>query len=145
MQAPEMNIPAHADVGIASFAMDSLGGTPALLFGDKKVTSDVENVAANTTLAAYSVVGRVGNVAGGALAMATADGTVKPVGILAHSVLTGAGVTTTATVLKSGQFNADALVWDATYNTELKKKSAFEGTVASEISVGFNRFPNLVP
>jgi hypothetical protein len=120
--------------GVASFQEDSFG-QQEVRSGDTPVTTTTEKVGASTTLAIYSVVGRAANAAGGNLVLATATGSpaIKPVGILTAPVATGAGVTTTVDVYRSGMFNPDALVWDTSFNTDLLKFAAFEGSVSPDI------------
>lgn len=115
--------------GVASFQEDSFGQME-VRSGDTPVTTTTEKVGPSTTLAIYSVVGRVGNAPGGNLVLATQS--VKPVGILTAPVSTGAGVSTTVDVYRSGMWNPDALVWDASFNTDTLKFAAFEGSVSPE-------------
>lgn len=53
---------------------------------------------------------------------------VKPIGVLAHRATLGASGTGTGTFWYSGCFNVDALIWDASFDTEAKKLAAFEGS-----------------
>lgn len=77
-------------------------------------------VAASTTLLFGAVVG----LSAGNLVMAV-DGSIKPIGVLAHAIATPAGQTANATVYRGGAFKKDSLVWDASYNTDAKKLAAF--------------------
>lgn len=113
--------------GIASFASDGPYASPEYIMGDRpQITSTLEDVAASTTLAFLTVVGRVGNAATGALTIAV-FGSVTPIGVLAVSVATAAGQTGKAAVFRTGHFNPNLLVWDSSYDTAAKKAKAFEG------------------
>lgn len=120
--------------GVAAFYSDEFGQVE-VRSGDTPVTTTTEKVGQNTNLAIYSVVGRAANAPTGNLVLATATGSpaIKPVGILTAPVTTGAGVSTTVDVYRSGMFNPDALVWDASFNTDALKFAAFEGSVSPEI------------
>jgi hypothetical protein len=81
----------------------------------------------NANYAQFTVVGRN---AQGQLVRATWNATpasaIKPIGVLAHAATLGATGTGTGTFWYSGCFNIDALVWDATFDTDAKKLAAFE-------------------
>lgn len=64
---------------------------------------------------------------------------IKPVGILTAPVVTGAGVTMTVDVYRSGMFNPKALNWDASFNTSDKKKRAFEGSISPNLFIQENK------
>jgi hypothetical protein len=123
------NIPFGAP-GVASFASDSYGQRE-VRSGDTPVTTTTELVGASTDLPIYSVVGRTGNAAGGALVLA--DDTVDAMGITTAPVTTGVGGATTVDVYRSGMFNPDALNWHEDFDTDLKKFAAFEGGVSPNL------------
>jgi hypothetical protein len=129
--------------GVAMFASDAYVGSDELLSGDTPRSTTTEAVAQNTNLPIFSVVGRTGNAAGGALALATADGVVKAMGITTAPVITGAGVTTTVDIYRSGMFNPNALNWDASFNTDAKKAAAFEGSVSDNIFIVKPKYQNV--
>lgn len=83
----------------------------------------------NANYAQFTVVGKNGS---GQLVPATWDAdpevAIKPIGVLAHAASLGASGTGTGTFWYSGCFNMDALVWDASFNTDAKKLAAFEGS-----------------
>lgn len=91
-------------------------------------TSEVVAAAlvASVDLPAYSVVGRN---AGGELVMAVWDAVaannVRPIGITTTTVKAGATAKNVA-VWRDGVFNPDALNWHASFDTDLKKRLAFE-------------------
>lgn len=74
-------------------------------------------------MAAFTVVG----VSGGNLVPATATGTsdVAPIGILAAPILANSQVQKVG-LIRAGNFNVDALVFDASFN-DAEKLAAFEG------------------
>lgn len=55
------------------------------------------------------------------------QGGVQAIGVLAHAAALGASGTGTGTFWYSGCFNIDALVWDASFDSDAKKLAAFEG------------------
>lgn len=76
------------------------------------------------TLAALTVVGFDVN---GKLVPAQADGDPKAIGVLAYAVdSTGGDVQTE--IYRSGNFNPDLLVWDASFTTDALKAAAFNGS-----------------
>jgi hypothetical protein len=86
------------------------------------VTEDFP-VGASTTIEAYSVVGLDGS---GNLAMAKTTATaVVPIGITTARIATGVGGSDRIAVYRAGNFNPDALVWHADYDTDAKKAAAF--------------------
>lgn len=92
-------------------------------------------LADSQTLAIYTVVGLDAN---NKLVKATWNATpanaIKPIGVLARSAVSGASNTTVkGNVYYTGCFNIDeksVLVWDATFDTEAKKRDAFIGSPA---------------
>ncbi|MFC3724398.1 head decoration protein [Neoaquamicrobium sediminum] len=53
---------------------------------------------------------------------------VKAIGVVTQAVVGNSDGTTTVPVFYSGCFNPDALVWDASFDTEGKKMTAFNGS-----------------
>ncbi len=118
--------------GVAGGRSETINPSP-----DPLTTGDVpqlfatdEVVAASQTLAALTVVGFNSS---GALVKALIDettpaNTIDPIGILVYAVTTAAGETTKhAGVYRGGVFNPNLLVWDASFDTDAKKRAAFEG------------------
>lgn len=71
----------------------------------------------------------VGTAASGALAGGLDD--VKAIGVLAHAVSRGpspAAAAVNGQVLYQGNFNQDALVWHASFDSDAKKQAAFRGS-----------------
>ncbi len=85
-------------------------------------------VTADLELQQFAVVG----LEDGALVLATHDDdpevAIKPIGVLTQHVVGKSDGTTTVPVFYSGCFNPDALVWDDSFDTEEKKRAAFEGS-----------------
>lgn len=104
--------------------------TTVLFTGEVDVITTSETVAdsviASVDLPANSVVGRDSS---GKIVLATYNSTpasgVPAMGITTETVKTGATVKTVA-VYRSGMFNPDALNWHSSYDTDAKKRLAFE-------------------
>lgn len=58
------------------------------------------------------------------------DVALRPYAIATAPVVTGAGQTTTIDVYRTGHWNMDALVWHPSFDTDEKKKRAFEGSLS---------------
>lgn len=116
----------HGDVHIATSETDSFDQI-VLLTGDTPPVVTTSEVAA-AALPQWCVVGRD---ADGKIVKATyaADDTgVEPIGITVNAVDPAVGTLDTVAVYRAGCFNPNALVWDATFDTDAKKKAAFEKT-----------------
>lgn len=122
----------YADAGVASLATQSFTETP-LFSGEAPVVTTSEVVAAATIasadLPAFSVVGRN---ASGELVMAVYDdatpaNAIAPIGITTATVKTGS-TAKNVEVFRGGMFNPAALNWDASFDTALKKRLAFEAS-----------------
>ncbi len=84
----------------------------------------------------FSVVGKN---AAGELVMAVIDevtpaNSIVPVGITTATIKAGSSVGNVA-IWRDGCFNPDALNWDASYDTDAKKKAAFEGSTNVAIDI----------
>lgn len=115
-------------LGIPSQSSDTIGAKPAPIFlsSHPEAISFSNEVAASQTLAALQVVGV--NSAG-RLVKATYDAdpevAINPVGVLAEAITTSSSTSYKgALVWKTGHFNLDRLVWDASFDTEAKKLAA---------------------
>lgn len=102
-----------------------LAAQVALVTGNEPAVLTVDHVvAAATTLPALQVVGfdGTGNI------VKAVKGTVEAVGILVApiTVAGAAGSLRGAPIYRAGCFNPDALVWDATYATDVDKFTAFD-------------------
>jgi hypothetical protein len=78
----------------------------------------------NLTVSQFHVLGLNGNNR----LVPAVEGVTQAQFICTQAVTTGAGETTkTVSVFYSGNFNPDALVWDASYNSDALKRAAFMG------------------
>jgi hypothetical protein len=122
--------PPYADPGIASFEVLDTYTQNFLLAGNHPELAPAYSypVKAAVVLPQFSVVGLD---ASGFLVAAVEASEVTPVqaiGVLAHAVTGGlADGDVNGQVWYSGCFNMDALVWDASYNTDAEKAAAFAG------------------
>lgn len=121
----------YADPGVASFEVMDTYINQNLLAGIHPELKPAYSfpMANNTSFVQFSVVGLDAN---GDLAMAVRDSVdpaddIQPIGVIAHASALGATGTGSAPVFYSGHFNMDALVWDASYDTDAKRKAAFHG------------------
>jgi hypothetical protein len=114
----------YADPGRAAFEVLDTYMQNFLLAGNHPELAQPYSFTAEggTTLEQFSVVGLNGS---GYLALATEDGTVQALGVLAQAFdsASDSGVP----VYYQGCFNMDALVWDASFDTDAKKEAAFRG------------------
>lgn len=120
------------DAGVPAQWSDDFGVTPeGLIVGEypAQFVQDIP-VALSQTLTAYQVVGlnASGNVVP-ATWNATPASAIKPIGIMMYPVTTGAsGSLPVGRVLRSACLNPDRLTWHATFDTDAKKFTAFEGS-----------------
>lgn len=117
------------DAGMAASNSESFT-TVTLVTGDfpQHDTSEVvaASVIATDDLPALTVVGRDSS---GEIVPAVLGGgnAVAPIGITINTVKAGATNRTVA-VYRAGCYNPDALVWDSSYDTDAKKRVAFEAS-----------------
>lgn len=127
--------------GIAGFATESIGSTDDPRFGDGQPTTTTVAVPASFEGALYEVVALGANGVEKAVYDATYETLgARPYGILTAPVVTGVGETTTLDVYRSGHWNMDALVWPASFDTDAKKKAAFEGSLSPTIFISKKKF-----
>lgn len=132
--AVDTNIPTGKP-GVAEFKTETFGGPGEPRYGEGELTTTEITVTAGgsaISMALYSVL----NLAGDALAdwNATRDAGCAN-WIAAQPVEIPAGATKKFAVYREGHFNMDTLVWDASYDTDAKRKAAFEGSVSPTIFV----------
>lgn len=115
----------QGNAGIAAFESDGYKTIP-LITGDQEIVTTSEVVASGAIsggdLPAYSVVGR----SSGELVLANLTGPIAPIGVTTSVVKQGA-TNRNVTIFRTGTFNPAALNWHADYNTDEKKRLAFEG------------------
>ena len=118
-----------SDLGMASIQSETFNNVVLLSGTAPTVTTDevvADAVVASVDLPVYSVVGYD---ASGKLVKATWNATpasgVPAIGITTATVKAGA-TAKNVSIFRDGVFNPAALVWDATYDTDAKKKTAFD-------------------
>lgn len=120
-----------AEYGMASFNSEQFAA-PQDLFSGKEpenTTNELVDPAAISggDLPAFSVVGR--DATSKQLVLANLTTPVVPIGVTTARVVQGATNKNVA-IWRDGQFNPDRLNWHADYNTDAKKKLAFEAGMA---------------
>lgn len=131
--AVDTNIPV-GEPGVASFATETFGGPAEARYGDTPVTTTTLAVTASGAdidLPLYSVVNGAGVLADW---NATRDAGSADY-IIAEPIFIADGDTMTIPVYRTGHFNMDVLNWDASYDTDAKKKDAFLGSDSPGIFV----------
>jgi hypothetical protein len=115
----------YADPGKAAFEVKDTYLQSFLLAGNHPELADAIGLpqTVSTALVQFSVVGYDGS---GTLALAQYDGTPKAAFVVAHASTVGSGGGHVQ-VFYQGCFNIDALVWDASFDTDAKKLAAFNG------------------
>lgn len=119
----------QGEAGMAGSSRETFT-TPTLITGNHPTRTTPEVVSAALVAAAdfpeFSVVGRDGS---GELVKATWDAdpanAIHPIGITVNTVKMGA-TATNVSIYRDGCFNPDVLVWDATFDTDAKKRTAFD-------------------
>lgn len=131
--AVDTNIP-MGKPGVAEFKSETFGGPTELRYGEGVLTTTEITITAPANI--DWPIGAVLNLAGTALAdwNATRDAGCANY-VLAQPVVLASGASATIAVYREGHFNMDALTWDASYDTDAKKKAAFEGSVSPTIFV----------
>lgn len=131
----------YGEPGVASFASEKFGNNPEPRFGDTPApTTNVTLTAsgADVDLAIYSVIDNNGAGALADQAGSTADDRANY--ITAEPIFIADGDSMTVPVYRGGHWNQDALTWDGSYDTDAKKKVAFEGSVSPNIFIGKKAF-----
>lgn len=111
----------YAQPGVAAFELSDAYLNQTLLRGSDPSLSPAVSAVASGAIPRFAVVGFD---ADGKIALATADKTVRAIGI-----------TDTASAAEderilywyTGHFNSDILVWDASFATQADKDTAFDG------------------
>lgn len=137
----EKIIPQNAP-GIAGFATESWESTAEPRYGEGVPTtthSTVTSIAA-LTLALYSVV-NINEDDEITLAEFSA-GVSNANAILAMPVVMANGDSMSVAVYREGHWDMNGLVWDDSFDTDEKKRKAFEGSISPTIFVSKKNFPN---
>lgn len=112
--------------GVASFASETWGNTNEMLISDTPAmatqTISVAASGADVTIALGQVLAADGSPAAQD-GMTAAD---KACYIAAMSIVVADGATKSVAVYRAGHFDMDALTWAASYDTDAKKKAAFD-------------------
>lgn len=127
--------------GIAGFASESWSGIEEPRYGEGVPTTTHRTVKSTgaATFALYSVV----NIAAdGELSLAEFDGTdgSNATAILATAAAFTAGQSMSLPFYREGHWEQDGLVWDASFDTDAKKQSAFENTISPTIFISKKLF-----
>ena len=121
------NLP-YSDPGAAAFEdLGDFQNDQFLLLGQhpKLATFPLKPTSGVLPLAPFTVV----TLSGGKIAAATSG--VPATGVLMHGIPVGGDANLSgAPVAYSGNFNIDALVWDASFDTDAKKLAAFTGSTS---------------
>lgn len=127
--------------GVASFSSETFGGPVEPRFGDgEAVTTNITLTASGAAinLALYSVIDGNG---GGALAdQAGATAADRANYIVAEPISIADGSSMVVPVYRTGHWDMDALVWDASYDTDAKKAAAFQGSLSPTIFISKKSF-----
>ena len=112
--------------GIAAFSSEQFT-EEALITGDAPITTTSETLLdQNAVLPSYSVVGRI--TASGKITLsdsAAVDGSQEPIGITCNEA-PDTGADQKIAIYRGGCFNPARLNYHASYNTDEKKRLAFE-------------------
>lgn len=134
MAHTKIPLPAH---GIAGFTTATFSGPLEPLYsGDVPLTTD--HVLVTNALLVDLVLPYLAVVAydPATNTMAMADQTDGPAyTVLPHALTVEPGDTVSCAIYRDGYFDMAALQWDASFNTDAKKKYAFEGGV-NKILIG---------
>lgn len=138
----DKHVPAP-EPGIAGFSRESWDSDQDPRYGEGVPTTTHETVSSPgaLNLKLYSVV----NIsAAGVISMAEyAAGESNANAILATAgAVFGAGDSMSLPFYREGHWNMDALVWHASFDTDEKKRRAFEGSISPNIFVSKKKFPN---
>lgn len=116
--------PSALDFGVPAQSSETFTRVNPALFVDATPYPSQQDyvVAFSTTILELQVVG----FSGGKLVPAQ-QGSIQAIGVAVLPATAGAADTPAIPVYRAGAFNADALVWHASYDTDAKKLAAFDG------------------
>lgn len=121
--------------GAANYASETWGNIPEHLFSDTppvaEVTMDFTASGAAVEISFLDVLAADGSAA----AETGATAADKANFIAAATITIADGETKSVPVYVAGHFNMQALNWDSTYDTDAKKKAAFQGSLSPTILV----------
>lgn len=127
--------------GVADFQSETWGNTNEMLISDTPPmatqTISVSASGADVEIALGQVLAADGSPA----AQDGATAADKACYIAAMSIVVADGATKEVAIYRAGHFDMDALTWDATYDTDAKKKAAFDDAgVSPMILIGKRKF-----
>jgi hypothetical protein len=125
----------YGEPGIAGFEMESWGNRDEWLYGDTpalvSTTITVAASGADVEIAFLDVLATDGDAA----VYNATPGAATANYVAATSITIPDGETAEVPVYAMGHFRMEALGWDASYDTDAKKKAAFQGSVSPSIFV----------
>lgn len=125
----------YGEPGVASFDKESWGNQPEWLYGDTpplaQTNIDVTASGADVEISFLDVLAADGSAA----AQDGSSAADRANYIAATTITVPDGTTKSVPVYRAGHFSMDALGWAATYDTDAKKRAAFEGSVSPTIFV----------
>lgn len=130
------NIP-FGNPGQAGSSTEAFTQHDLLLSDTPNLFTEDLTLAESQDISLYEVVGLdgLGNI------IPAVQGVTDAIGISAGAITSGVGENPTIQIIRGGHFNGDALVWDASYDTDAKMIAAFRGAPSpTQIVVGFNKY-----
>jgi hypothetical protein len=121
----------QGEPGIASFSSETWGNSKDPRYGEGVLTTTHMSITASGAdieLGLYTVIAEDGTIA------VESSGS-DAYAILAAPIVIADGATMSVPVYREGHFEQTALVWDASFDTDAKKQSAFEGSKSPTIFV----------
>jgi len=122
--------------GVASFNSETWGNDPEFLISHTPPVAwtyiSVSASGSDVTITLFDVLAADGSAADQAGMTEAAQANF----IAAMSVVVPDGSTKQVPVFTAGHFDQDALTWDASYDTDAKKKAAFQGSLSPTILIG---------
>lgn len=127
--------------GIAEFSSETWGNVNELLISDTpaQVTQTITVTASGADVTI--TLGQVLAADGAAADQAGATAADKACYIGATNIVVADGTSKEVPVYRAGHYDMDALTWDASYDTDAKKKAAFDDAgVSPMIFIGKRKF-----
>lgn len=122
------------DYGVASIQSDAFTSVELIAGDTPQVVTTTESVD-STILTAGMVALRVVGLDGQNEIVDAAYGSIQAIGILVSPIAAGSSAGTKALVYRAGCFNPAALSWPSSYDTDEKKRTAFNGATGSQIFI----------
>lgn len=122
------------DYGVASISNDTFTSVE-LIAGDTPLIVTTTEPVDSAVLAAGMVALRVVGLDAQGEVVDALLGTTQAVGILVSPIAAGSSAGTKALLYRAGCFNPAALSWPASYDTDEKKRTAFNSAAGSQIFI----------